>query len=173
MNTLDIVICVIVGFCFVSGIFRGIVREFASIIGVFIGLYAAYTYYPYLAGQLSILSPDAAHRNIVAFLLIFCTILFLVGLLGTVIHKIFKAACIGWVDRLTGSLFGITKGILIASVVLIALTAFLPKKNSIIEKSVLAPFVLQISNGLVEIIPNKLCEYFKENLKGLEEVWMQ
>jgi hypothetical protein len=32
---------------------------------------------------------------------------------------------------------------------------------------------MQISNGLVEIIPNKLYEYFKENLKGLEEVWMQ
>jgi membrane protein required for colicin V production len=173
MNTLDIVICVIVGFCFVRGIFRGIVRELASIIGVFIGLYAAYTYHSYVADQLSIMIPDAAHRNIVAFLLIFCTILFLAGLLGTIIRKMLKAACIGWIDRITGSLFGITKGILITSVVLIALTAFLSKKNSIVEKSVLAPFVMQISSGLVEMIPNKLHEYFKANLKGLEGAWTQ
>ena len=173
MNTLDIAICVIVGFCFVRGIFRGIVREVASIIGVFIGLCAAYIYHPYLADQLSILIPDVAYSNIVAFLLIFCAILFLVGLLGTVVRNMLKAAFIGWVDRIAGSLFGITKGILITSVVLVALTAFLPKKNSIIEKSVLAPFVIRISNGLVEIIPNKLYEYFQENLKGLEEAWMQ
>jgi membrane protein required for colicin V production len=173
MNTLDIIICVILGYCFVRGIFRGIVREFASIIGVFVGLYAAHTFYPSFADKLSVLIPITAHQNIVAFLLIFCAILFAAGLLGSLVRYIFKAAFIGWVDRITGSLFGITKGILIASVVLLALTAFLPKKAPVIKKSVLAPYVIQISNELVEIVPNKLYEYFKENLKELEEDWIR
>lgn len=173
MNTLDVIICVILGYCFVRGIFRGIVREFASIVGVFVGLYAAHTFYPSFADKLSLLIPITAHQNIAAFLLIFCAILFAAGLLGSLIRYIFKAVFIGWIDRITGSLFGITKGILIASVILLALTAFLPKKAPVIKKSVLAPYVIQISNELVEIVPNKLYEYFKENLKELEEDWIR
>ena len=39
MNILDILIVVIVGFCLVRGIFRGIVKEITSIIGVFVGFF--------------------------------------------------------------------------------------------------------------------------------------
>ncbi len=173
MNTLDIFICVIVGYCFIRGIFRGIISEFASIIGVFVALYAAYTFYPSLADKLSVLIHSAAYQNIAAFLLIFCAILLAAGLLGNLIRRVFRAVFIGWVDRIAGSLFGITKGILIVSVILLALTAFLPKKAPIVKKSLLAPYVIQISNKLVEIVPNNIYEYFKENLKELEEAWIR
>lgn len=173
MNTLDIIICVILGFCFIRGIFRGLIREFASIIGVFAGLYGAYTFYPSLGDKLSFLIRNAAYQNIVAFLLIFCAILFATGLLGNLIRYILKAVFVGWIDHIVGSLFGITKGLLIASVVLVVLTAFLPKKAPVIKQSVLAPYVIRISNELVEIMPNNLYEYFKENLKELEEDWIR
>ncbi|MBW2037413.1 MAG: CvpA family protein, partial [Deltaproteobacteria bacterium] len=53
MNVIDIIITVIGAFCFIRGIFRGILKEITSIIGVFVGFYAAYTYYPLLAKVLS------------------------------------------------------------------------------------------------------------------------
>jgi len=41
MNALDVVIAVIVGFCLIRGIFRGLIKELSSIIGVFAGFYFA------------------------------------------------------------------------------------------------------------------------------------
>ena len=41
MNILDILIAVIVGFCLVRGIFRGIIKELTSIVGVVAGFFAS------------------------------------------------------------------------------------------------------------------------------------
>lgn len=173
MNALDIIICIIISYCFVRGIFRGIVREFASIIGIFLGLFTAYAYYDFLAGKLACVIISAEYRNVAAFLLIFCAVMLFMGLLGTLIRRMLKAAFIGWLDRLAGSLFGIAKGLLIASVILVALTAFLPQKTSIVRQSVLAPYIVRISSELVALIPNSVYDYFNNNLKELEKTWKQ
>ena len=44
MNYLDIIIVVILSYCVIRGVFRGLIKELSSIIGVFGGFYAAYTY---------------------------------------------------------------------------------------------------------------------------------
>ena len=71
MNILDIVIGVILGFCLVRGIFRGTVKEIISIIGVFVGFYAAYTYYPIVGNWLSRLITNKSYLNIVSFFITF------------------------------------------------------------------------------------------------------
>ncbi|MBW2176094.1 MAG: CvpA family protein, partial [Deltaproteobacteria bacterium] len=43
MTILDVLMIVIVGFCLIRGVFRGLIKEISSIIGVFAGYYAAYT----------------------------------------------------------------------------------------------------------------------------------
>ena len=45
MNAFDIVIIVIVSFCLVRGVFKGLVGEVSGIIGVVAAFYGAYTYY--------------------------------------------------------------------------------------------------------------------------------
>ncbi|MBW1983457.1 MAG: CvpA family protein, partial [Deltaproteobacteria bacterium] len=53
MNTFDIIIAAIFGYCLVRGLFRGLIKELASIIGVLSGFYAAYTYYQEAARMMS------------------------------------------------------------------------------------------------------------------------
>jgi len=53
MNFFDIIVVVILGYCFIRGIFRGLIKELSSIVGVFGGFYAAYTYYMMVAKLLS------------------------------------------------------------------------------------------------------------------------
>ena len=48
MNPFDILMLIILAYGLIRGIFRGLVRELASIIGVLGGFYAAYSYYPYV-----------------------------------------------------------------------------------------------------------------------------
>ena len=141
MNPFDIIIIVILGYSLVRGIFRGLVKEVSSIVGVLGGFYASFTYYPKLAKLLSGLIRETAYLNILSFLIIFCSVLIIVGILGIIIKYLLNIAFLGWVDRIGGVGFGFIKGILIASVLFITLTAFLPKGSSFLKNSVLAPRV--------------------------------
>ena len=118
MNPFDILIVVILGYSLVRGLFRGLVKEISSIIGVFGGFYAAYTYYTVLARYLSGLIHDAAYLNILSFLIIFCCVLIVVSILGVIIKYLLNIAFLGWVDRIGGFVFGITKAVLIVCVLL-------------------------------------------------------
>src|SRR5210317_876877 len=127
MNPFDIFIIIVLGYSIIRGLFRGLVKELSSIIGVLGGFYAAYTYYPLVAGLLSRLIRDISYLNILSFLIIFCGVLIIVGVLGVIIKYLLNIAFLGWVDRIGGVVFGVLKGVLIVSILFITLTAFLPK----------------------------------------------
>ncbi len=171
MNSLDILILVIGGFCLVRGIFRGIVKELTSIVGVFVGFYVAYNYYPVVAHLISRFFSNKAYLNIVSFFLVF-TILFLaVGLVGVVLKRVFKGVALGWADRLLGAIFGLVKAILVVSVLLVPMTAFLPQKSPVIQDSLLSPYVTSISKMMVAVAPEEMKEKFSNNINALKESW--
>jgi membrane protein required for colicin V production len=171
MNALDIVIGIILVFTLVRGIFRGLVVEISSIIGIFGGIYGAVFYYQAAAQFLQRWISDTAYTNIIGFLLIFGVIFVLVGILGVVIKYLLNIASLGWFDRLCGAAFGGVKGILIASVLLFALTTFLPGGTPLIKTSRLAPHVAVITEGIVKIIPQNMKQRFGEKYKDVKREW--
>ena len=156
MNPFDILIIVILGYSLVRGLFRGLVKELSSIVGVLGGFYAAYTYYNVLAGLLSRLIHDISYLNILSFLIIFCGVLIIVGVLGVIIKYLLNIAFLGWIDRISGVVFGVLKGILIVSILFIPLTAFLPKGTAFIKTSELAPHVSWISEKMANVISKEM-----------------
>ena len=171
MNVLDILIGVIVGFCLIRGIFRGLVKEITSIVGVFIGFYAAYTYYPVVAKWLSRLITNESYLNICSFLITFAILFFVVGFIGVLLKHLLKAVALGWADRILGAAFGFLKAVLIVSVLLVALTTFLPQKTPVIKDSLLAPHVSTISENIVVVVPEKMRQKFGDNINALKEAW--
>jgi len=171
MNALDIVIGIIMVFTLVRGIFRGLVVEISSIIGVFGGIYGAVFYYQAAAQFLQRWISDTAYTNIIGFLLIFGVIFVFVGILGVVIKYLLNIASLGWFDRLCGAAFGGVKGVLIASVLLFALTTFLPGGTPLIKTSRLAPHVAVITEGIVKIIPQNMKQRFGEKYKDVKREW--
>ena len=171
MNVLDILIGVIVGFCLIRGIFRGLVKEIASIVGVFVGFYAAYTYYPVIAKWLSRLITDESYLNICSFFIIFTVLFLVVGFIGVVLKYLLKAVALGWADRILGATFGFVKAVLIVSVSLVALTTFLPQKNPVIKDSLLAPHVSTISENIVVVVPKEMKQKFGDNINALKKAW--
>ena len=171
MNPFDILILVILGYSLVRGLFRGLVKEISSIIGVFGGFYAAYTYYTVLARYLSGLIHDAAYLNILSFLIIFCCVLIAVSILGVIIKYLLNIAFLGWVDRIGGFVFGMTKAVLIICVLFISLTAFLPKGSSFIKDSVLAPHVSWISEKMARVVSKQMKQDFMTKLGDLKKSW--
>ena len=171
MNPFDIIIIVILGYSLVRGIFRGLVKEVSSIIGVLGGFYAAFTYYTMLAKLLSGLIKETAYLNILSFLIIFCGVLIIVGILGVIIKYLLNIAFLGWVDRIGGVGFGLVKGILIASILFITLTAFLPKGSAFLKNSMLAPRVSWVSEKMAKVVSKQMKQEFIAKLAELKKAW--
>ncbi len=173
MNALDIVIGVILAYCLIRGVFRGLVEEISSILGVFAGIYAAVFYYPQGAVFLSRWMAEAAYRNIISFLVIFGLVFIVVGVLGVLIKYLLNIASLGWLDRLCGVAFGGIKGILVVAVLLMVLTAFLPRGAPLIKQSLLSPHVSLIATRLAKIVPQDLRNKFSFKMKDFEGAWQR
>ena len=171
MNPFDILIIIILVYCVVRGVFRGLVKEVSSILGVLGGFYAAYSYYPQVANLLTRLVTDTAYRNILAFLILFCIVLILINVLGIIIKYLLNIAFLGWVDRVFGLLFGMTKGILIVSVLFIILTTFLTTGAPIVKNSLLAPHVMLVSENMARVVSADMKKKFSTNLDELKKAW--
>jgi len=171
MNPFDILIVVIFGFCLIRGFFRGFIKEMSSIIGVLGGFYAAYTYYMELAKPLSGWVSDKSYLYIVSFLIVFCGVFLIISILGIVVKYILNIAFWGWIDRICGAGFGIIKAALIVSVLLIALTTFLPRKAPIVKDSMLSLHVSFISEKMAKVIPKDMKHQFVSKIEELKKAW--
>ena len=171
MNPFDILIIVILGYCLVRGLFRGLVKEISSIIGVLGGFYAAYSYYTLVAKWLSRVIANTSYLHILSFLIIFCFVLIIINILGIIIKYLLDIAFLGWVDRIFGVIFGFSKGVLIVSILFIILTTFLPKGAPIIKNSLLAPHVIWVSESMAKVISKEMKQEFSDKLGELKEAW--
>jgi membrane protein required for colicin V production len=171
MNPFDVFIIIIIGYSVVRGLFRGLVKEVSSIIGVLGGFYAAYSYYPMVAKLLSRLITEPAYLNILSFLIIFCGILIGISILGVVIKYLLNVAFLGWIDRICGVGFGLIKGVLIVTVIFIILTTFLSKGAPLIKNSILAPHVIWISEKMVGLVSEDMKKDFFEKLEEFKKEW--
>jgi membrane protein required for colicin V production len=78
---------------------------------------------------------------------------------------------LGWLDRLGGFVFGAAKGVLIVSVIFLALTAFLPKGTPLIRDSATAPFVAVVAENLAALISSDIKSEFTSKLDALKKGW--
>ena len=171
MNPFDMLATAILAFCVIRGIFRGLIKEMSSIVGVLSGYYAAYTYYPEIAKLLSRWLTNSAYVNILSFLVLFCVVFLVVSTLGVVIKYALNIAFLGWFDRICGSLFGAVKGILIVAVLVVIFTAFLPQGSSFIKNSQLAPHIVMVSEKLVKFVSRDLKQQFTSKIEHIKKSW--
>lgn len=173
MNLLDYALIVILGYCLIRGIFRGLIKELSSIVGVLGGYYAAYTYYHEVAGYLARWVTNPGYQRIISFLIIFGAIFLAVGFAGFVIKYLMNIAFLGWTDRICGAIFGSVKGLLITTVIVLVLTTFLPKNVAILKNSLIAQHMMQFSAYLIKVTPDEMKQSFGVKVKELNKSWQK
>lgn len=173
MNFFDIVIIIILSYSLIRGLFRGIIKELSSIVGVIAGFYAAYTYHPELAHILSKWISATPYLNILGFLILFCVIFIIISILGLIIKYILNIAYLGWLDRIFGAAFGIVKGMLIVAVLFIMITTFLPKESSLIKDSQLSPHVAKLSEVMIKFSSKEMKKEFKTKIEEFKKAWLK
>ena len=104
--------------------------------------------------------------NVAGFLTIFFGVILIAGMAGRIVRWIFKAAGLHWVDRVLGALFGLGRGMLIATVLVMSLVAFSPGVN-IVAQSRLGHYFLAFGYGVSWMAPAELRARLKQ---GMEKV---
>ena len=171
MNLLDVIFALILGYCLIRGIFRGLIKEITSIVGVLGGFYFAYRYYPQMAELLGQWVHRPGNANILAFLVLFVGVYLVISTIGAIIKHATNIAYMGWIDRLSGAVFGTIKGVLIVAVMIAVLTAFLPPKATLLSQSIFVRHLSGISALMVRAGSADMKDLFNKHTKELKEVW--
>lgn len=171
MHPFDILVITILAYGLIRGIFRGLVRELSSIVGILGGFYAAYTYYPQVANLISHLIENPYYLNIISYLIIFSTVVIIVGILAVIIKYLLNIAYLGWVDRVSGALFGLLKAGLVVCVLFIVLTAFLPDSSTTIRTAKFSPYIAGTSEVMAKVLSNKMKTNFTKRIKDFKKSW--
>ncbi len=138
-----IIILTLVAFS-IRGFLKGFVAEVAGIVSLLGGFWVAHHFHPLLSPRLTFIS-EPAWRTIAAYVLLFIAVMIVVGIVARILQKILTFSFVGWADKLIGGALGLTKGLILCSLVLLVLQKLfgnapflqnsraLPYFNSLIE----------------------------------------
>lgn len=125
MNYIDIILIVPIIWFGYQGFRKGFVIELASLAALILGIYAALYFSGYAADFLiNNLSMAPKYVPVVSFIITFIVIVFLVYSIGKMLEKVIDLVALGFVNKITGALFGLLKGALIISIVLMIINHF-------------------------------------------------
>ena len=147
MNYLDIIIAIILFLFGWKGLRQGLIIEVVTLLAFGVGIYGAMHFSDFTAAHLQdFMEIKPQYLNTIAFVLTFIILVVLVNLIGRLVSKLVKSMNLGFFDKLGGFLFGIIKGVLLCSVLLMVLNNFQllgVVKPEVKEKSKLYPYIEQ------------------------------
>lgn len=122
MNVVDAAIVIIVLVSLTIGLFRGFIREVLSLFSWIAAIWIAVTYAVIGATYLESYIDQLPLRIAAAFTGIFVVALILISMFSHLIYKILSITGISGVDRSLGTLFGLMRGVIIVSVLILVAT---------------------------------------------------
>ena len=131
MTFLDLLILGFLGFFLYRGAKKGLIREIFALIALVGALMCAVVFVDVGVAMIKDLADDipASAALFISFVLIFIIVFLVVRIIGAILSQIIRLALLGWLDRLGGLVFGFTKGLLIASLILLGFTLISWPKN--------------------------------------------
>ena len=166
MNLADLLILAVLVVSVVSAFAKGFFVEVFSLAGVILGLFIAAANYALWAPWILRIVPNHEVSNLIAFLLIALVVMLVAGLLGRLLRGMVRGVGLGIIDRLLGAGFGLVKGCIVVTLVLMGVVAFLPRQDWLVN-SRLAPAFLSAAHGGSNIVPIALGEEIRQGLEAL------
>ena len=171
-NWADWAIVIVVGISAFISLVRGFVREALSLLVWLAAFIVAFLFSEKLAPQLAGLVELPSLRYVAAFAILFVLTLIVGSLLAYVAGQLVKMTGLSAVDRLLGMMFGISRGVLIALLVLIFVPKAIPvQQDGWWQQSKLIPRVLVLENWSRRMAAD-LTGWGKEQLDHQEQ-WVE
>ena len=171
-NWLDWVLAIIIVLSVVLAVKKGFIRELISLVAVVAGLVIAAIEYR----RAAIWFDDVTKSHQVAlacgFLLVFFGVLILGAIASLVARLVVKTAGVEWFDRFMGAVFGLVRGLVIDSILLMVLVAFSIKPWAV-SRSHLAPYVSAGARVIAVVMPKELKDDFRTGFEKFREAVIQ
>ncbi len=168
-TVVDVVILVILFFFLLNGIRRGLIRQVLHVVGIIVAFIGAFYLAHYLAhyihGRFYV---DHRVSLVISAVVLFVGIIVLFHFIGLALQKVARITLLGPLDRIGGAVFGLLKGALLVSLLLvIALSIPLPStvKNELVRDPLVAamyPVLPVLFNLVVSHSPAGL--YFENSI---------
>lgn len=128
---LDIVIAIILIFAIMEGIKDGFLMQFFSIFGVIVDFIVAKKLTPIAIERMGLNNTD--NNYLLTYIGVFIASYIVISILMFFIGIVLKAQSKGFISRILGGIFGLAKGVLISTVVLVIFN-FVAQKYSKLDK---------------------------------------
>jgi membrane protein required for colicin V production len=145
MNYLDIIIAIVLFLFGYKGFRKGLIIEVVTLLAFGVGIYGAMHFSDFTAEHLQeVMEINPKYLNTFAFVLTFILLVILVNMIGRAITEMVKAMNLSFWNKLGGFGFGVAKGVLLCSVLLLVLNNFQLTglvKPEVKEQSKLYPYI--------------------------------
>jgi membrane protein required for colicin V production len=142
---------------------QGFFYEVFSLAGVVLGYLLAAWKYAWAAG---ILRPYVSFpwvADVAGFLAVFLAAMLVAGVVARLARWTVRGIGLSWFDRILGAAFGLLRGVLVVTVVVLAVTAFAPESR-VLARSHMAPYLLVLGRGASWLAPAGLRRQFRSGL---------
>ncbi|MDK2126192.1 CvpA family protein [Parachitinimonas caeni] len=158
MTVFDYLVLSILGISVLISVLKGGVSEIISLAAWVLAFWLARTFTADVAAQLPPDIPTAELRLLAAFLAIFLGVWFISAIIRITISQLIKAADLAAIDRVIGAMFGVLRGLLLITVlVLLAGLTPLPKNPVWRNAMFSAPFEA-VAQSLIPWLPDALAK---------------
>lgn len=161
LGWLDYALLVIMGYFFLRGLFRGVVKEIVAVLGIFVAFWVASLYWPLGEEHLKPIFDLPGQRGVISFFLIFVVVYFLTGIISIFFDKIVKMTISPVLSAIFGSVVGLTKGILFCAVLMTVPLTFLKPDEKFFTSSELWPHLQPLTNQAKAWMPEALQSIMK------------
>lgn len=160
MNFLDLIFFVLLGLAFFAGFRKGLIIGLATLAALIFGTWAGFYFSDLVSGLIEKgFDYHGKYINIISFLIIFASVIVLVRILGHTLTKGAKAIALGWLNKLTGGVFGILKAAVILSVVIYFMNRFDEDRSFIPMEMRQNSMLFPVIEGLAPVFIPKMKEY--------------
>ncbi len=175
MNWLDILLAAILVLSFAGAFRNGITREIIRIVALIVGIAGGMWWYAGVAERFSPYVPDRAVASFAAFIAIVAGSLIAGGVVAWLLAKLLHWSGLRWFDRLLGGAFGLLRGMLAATALVLGVVAFSPTLGSpeTVATSRIAPWVLHSARLTTAFAPESLRVPFFEGFDRVRARWSE
>ncbi len=169
MTSFDIFVAVVLGFCLIFSLMKGLVREIFSLLAYAGGYLMAVKYQGSVAVVLMESIPSKPIAKLVAFAAIYIVTAIIISLMGKIAKGIlWSGTDLSTLDRILGGVVGLVKGVVILVAITFPLQFFPEVAKKFTKDSYTAPYLAKVLD-FVSQDPGALKEKFNE-LKEMKKL---
>jgi len=173
MNGFDIALLIVMGILVVVGLMKGLVRILVGLAALVAAFIVASMFHRQLAESLGRLDISIEVLRLLCYLALFIGVMLVGAVLAFLLRSLLKVAMLSWADRLAGAALGVAASFIAFSLLVLPVVAYTPNGAGILDRSILAPYVLVVADLAARATPDDLVERFRERLGELKERWAE